>query len=140
MPSGVLKRAVVSASPSTVTPPLAPDSPSPAVPAYSVTFEDDSRLIERMALFPVSVTKSFAFVSYARPVGVLNSALVPNPLASAFPGVGRVPSPASVVTTPVREICRITWLPESATKITPPGDTATPVGWLKRAFVPTPSW
>ena len=70
---------------------------------------------------------------------MLNSAFVPKPFANAFPVFGPEPSPAIVVTTPVREIWRITWLPESATNITPPGDTATPVGPLNHAFVPTPS-
>ena len=74
----------------------------PAVPAPARVVTTPAAVIRRIALLEESATYTMPSVPTATPKGALNRAAAPVP--SALP---RVPSPASVVTTPAGEIRRI---------------------------------
>src|SRR5580658_2807206 len=91
--------------------------------------------ISLIELFPVSATKTSPDESTTKPVGALNAAAEPKPLAlPACPAC-----PATVVVTPDGEIRRTVSLPVSATYTFPAESTAMPEGLLKRAAEPVPS-
>ena len=93
--------------------------------------------MRRILLFCMSATITLPEVSTATPAGLVKSAAVPTPFVK--PGVkpDELP-PTSVMTVRLGEMRRILLLPLSATITLPEVSTATQLGALKSAAVPTP--
>ena len=131
MPVGVLNWAA---------PPTPSADPGVEEPASVVTTAVAPRATLRIWWLLVSAmyTKAPSVVA-ATLYGSLNAAFVPTPLANPDDT-----APATVVTVRVdTTTLRSLWLLRSHVQRTTPSavslDTARPTGWLKRAFVPTPS-
>ena len=124
-PRGLLKSAAVP------TPSVEPDE----LPASVMTLRLGK--MRRILWLLRSATKTLPEVSTATPKGLLKSAAVPTPLVEPDVVPDELP-PANVMAVRLGRMRRIMLLLESATNTLPELSTATPLGWLKSAAVPTP--
>ena len=105
----------------------------PAIPLPAKVLTTPAGVIIRIKLLPKSATKTLPEGSVVIPIGLLNDAAVPVPLA-----LPAAPLPAKVLTIPAGVILRIKLLYKSATYTFPTASLATPIGVLKEAAVPVP--